>query len=347
MPAKPAEPEITELEVIEPDRVDGVKSAASGFPFLMLKSLPEDEPEAEAEPEGEPAEKSVSEFQPLTEDERAEVLAIIKAINEQGEVDEAPDIANAEHVLTLLGKLIQAEAAEFATGEWAEIHDIGMLSDAACSMMCFLYNEQSEYTYSDDAAYMKSVGEVMKAHRKFSADQRKSLAAEGKALPDGSYPIPDEDALHRAAILARSGHGDVAAAKRLIAKRARELGVANPLEHDASKASGDEEVTGDEGDEAVKAVEQELEDLKKAHGEAIKALEDERDAVKGELAKLKATPIPGGPVIATPAAFAASREQEQSLLKAAEYERAAKTVGDRDLARWYRDEAKRLRGDNG
>lgn len=54
---------------------------------------------------------------------------------------------------------------------------------------------------------------------------RKALAAKGHALPDGSYPIPDKSHLHAAAVLASSGHGDVKAAKALIRKRAKELGV--------------------------------------------------------------------------------------------------------------------------
>jgi hypothetical protein len=75
-----------------------------------------------------------------------------------------------------------------------------------------------------------------KEHRKFGARRRKQLAGSGHALPDGSYPIPDKDALRRASVLARSGHGNVAAARRLIARRAKELGVPNPLsENDAVK----------------------------------------------------------------------------------------------------------------
>ena len=58
-----------------------------------------------------------------------------------------------------------------------------------------------------------------------SAEERRKSAAEGNALPDGSYPIPDKKHLHSASILAASGHGNVSAAKRLIRKRARELGV--------------------------------------------------------------------------------------------------------------------------
>jgi len=58
-----------------------------------------------------------------------------------------------------------------------------------------------------------------------SASDRRSLAAKGWALPDGSYPIPDKKHLHSAAVLAASGHGNASAAKRLIRKRAKDLGV--------------------------------------------------------------------------------------------------------------------------
>lgn len=92
--------------------------------------------------------------------------------------------------------------------------------------------ELAEFQKAADA----EEGFLGKGHRKFSARRRKQLAGGGNALPDGSYPIPDADALRRAAILARSGHGNVTAARRLIARRAKELGVPNPLkESDAVK----------------------------------------------------------------------------------------------------------------
>lgn len=70
----------------------------------------------------------------------------------------------------------------------------------------------------------------MKVQKKFhSAKNRRSLAAQGKALPNDSYPIEDTEDLKNAATLARSGHGDVGAAKRLIARRSKQLGVSNPL----------------------------------------------------------------------------------------------------------------------
>lgn len=69
--------------------------------------------------------------------------------------------------------------------------------------------------------------EALLAH-KYEMSERRALAKKGWALPDGSYPIADAEDLGNAVILARSGHGDVSAAKKLIAKRAKELGKAVP-----------------------------------------------------------------------------------------------------------------------
>lgn len=55
--------------------------------------------------------------------------------------------------------------------------------------------------------------------------ERDKAHAAGNSLPDKSYPINNVKQLHSAAVLAASGHGDVAAAKRLIRRRAKELGV--------------------------------------------------------------------------------------------------------------------------
>jgi len=70
-----------------------------------------------------------------------------------------------------------------------------------------------------------------------SAQNRRDLASSGDALSDGSYPIADREDLHSAAVLARSGHGNVAGAKRLIARRAKELGVNNPLDKEDAGVS--------------------------------------------------------------------------------------------------------------
>ena len=76
------------------------------------------------------------------------------------------------------------------------------------------------------------------AKKDYSQSGRRGWLVEGKALPSGAYPIADTEDLHNAAVLARSGHGDVEAARRLIARRAKELGVANPLESSEKAAMG-------------------------------------------------------------------------------------------------------------
>ena len=58
-----------------------------------------------------------------------------------------------------------------------------------------------------------------------TAAGRRRAAGSGHALADGSYPIEDKKHLHSAAVLAASGHGNASAAKALIRRRARELGV--------------------------------------------------------------------------------------------------------------------------
>jgi hypothetical protein len=87
-----------------------------------------------------------------------------------------------------------------------------------------------EEHYSDLA--IKAIIEAESAvyKRDVNTAERRSLASSGRALPDGSYPIANAGDLHNAAHLAATGHGNAEAAKRLIARRAQELGVANPLD---------------------------------------------------------------------------------------------------------------------
>ena len=62
--------------------------------------------------------------------------------------------------------------------------------------------------------------------RTFSMDSRDKMATKGVALPDGSFPIPDKDALHRA-IQSVGRAKDPAAAKAHIRKRAKALGCSD------------------------------------------------------------------------------------------------------------------------
>jgi len=84
------------------------------------------------------------------------------------------------------------------------------------------------------AEALKAVGEAEdavlgKGSRTFTAEQRREHASEGTALADGSYPMPDADAVRRAAILIRSKHGKWQAAEKLLGRRAKALGIPNPL----------------------------------------------------------------------------------------------------------------------
>lgn len=64
--------------------------------------------------------------------------------------------------------------------------------------------------------------------RVFSADERKGMAEEGKAMPDGSFPIENESDLKNA-IQAIGRAKDPAAAKAHIKKRAKALGMTDSL----------------------------------------------------------------------------------------------------------------------
>ena len=77
-------------------------------------------------------------------------------------------------------------------------------------------------SWQEQAAVAAILDEQAKS---YSADQRRKLASEGKALSDGSYPIADAEDLKNALTLARSGHGNVSGAMALIRKRAKALGV--------------------------------------------------------------------------------------------------------------------------
>ena len=108
-------------------------------------------------------------------------------------------------------------------------------------MMRLMQSKFVEAHYDDLAVEAVKAAEALVYKRDIDTATRRRLAAEGHALPNLSYPIENTGDLQNAAVLARSGHGDVAAARRLIAREARERGVANPLdESDEVKKSSSE-----------------------------------------------------------------------------------------------------------
>lgn len=69
------------------------------------------------------------------------------------------------------------------------------------------------------------------AEREFSEEERMRLAREGEALPDGSYPMPDCDAVRRAIdSYGRAPDSHRAALRRLIRRRNDELSCGHHLD---------------------------------------------------------------------------------------------------------------------
>lgn len=69
--------------------------------------------------------------------------------------------------------------------------------------------------------------------REFSPEERARLAAAGHAMPDGSYPLPDCDAVRRAVqAYGREAVAKRPALRRLIVRRAVALGCTQHIPAD-------------------------------------------------------------------------------------------------------------------
>lgn len=157
----PAAKSLTELVAIAPERVDRVKSPASGFPVLIMKAT------------------------------------AAKDVDRKGNVDEQPDVDGAEDILRSLARLIASEARELGAGNWQEICDIDMLCEAAHIMNCFRRTES--YALSDSA--MKELqaaviqvrtgdGDVTAAKRLIS-EMAKELSVTSPAAESASKDAPE------------------------------------------------------------------------------------------------------------------------------------------------------------
>jgi hypothetical protein len=355
--------ELTEFEAIEVESIKGVGKGANGFPILMMKGLAgaaEPAEPAEVQPQGRPAWHPVAAALARSGARAPGVdpAVLFKAVNAAGEIDEAPDIDGGKQAIALIAKLIGYEAAELEAGCLDEVCDIGLLLEAAAALKCWLSCERAGAMITADTDQMagKAAAEapewtvesvwtylgddVAKDSRTFTAAERKKHAANGTALPDGSYPIPDKDALRRAAILARSGHGDVKAARALIARRARELGVPNPLDEDDKATSGS--AKGASVAEEVTAVDTEA--IDQAVAKALASSEERFTALETELAKANATigemaarPVHGGPVLSAAAHFngAPKAGTDDWAAKAAYFRQQAAEHSDRPTADGY------------
>lgn len=84
--------------------------------------------------------------------------------------------------------------------------------------------------------------------------------------------------------------------------------------------------------------------VKAAVAEATQASDERVKALEAELAKVKATPVPGGPVIARTGDAVKSAERSEQI---AHFRYLAKTVTDRDLRTFYGEQVKKLASQNG
>lgn len=114
--------------------------------------------------------------------------------------------------------------------------------------------------------------------RAFSAKQRQRLAAEGKALADGSFPIVSKGDL-RNAIKAYGRASSKARAKRHIIKRARALSASELLPDDWANQGAGMITCREEGCERAFATDTAAED----HALAVHSHGDIRDAVSKAL----------------------------------------------------------------
>ena len=366
--------ELTEFVELDVQSIKGVRHGANGFPPLLMKGLilvakgardcPKCSKNYDADHQGSTCENCGTDLPDApaskAEFDREAAKELVKAIVGR-KVDETPDIAGGTAVLAQIADLIIAEAQELKAGNAGEIGDIQQLACAAEMIWCWRTGEESVASGSvmPATALMQSAAKmtdeearafpdrwlwaVVAKGRDYSAAERKEMAGDGRALPDGSYPINDEHDLNSAAILARSGHGDVAAATKHIGKRAKELGVANPLDNDTSKSQiapevPDVDTETQETGGLTKAVEDAIAKATAPLQKRVDDLESSNKALDAELAKVKATPVPGGPVLSRNVQVkqAGSVVNEDWAAKAAYYRDMAEQVTDRPTADGYR-----------
>ena len=192
----------------------------------------------------------------ITGGELAELSLVDRPSNKSSYLELAKSAANGDCEFT--GKMVGADELEkmltatdkvSPSTEKADISswnsDEALFSFTPADMAKLVKNKIIDQHYSDLAleALYAVENEVYK--RDVSVAERRSLASSGNALPDGSYPIKNTGDLDNAAHLARTGHGNAEAAKKLVARRAQELGVANPL------ADSEEKIVKDTAEAAV------------------------------------------------------------------------------------------------
>jgi hypothetical protein len=284
-----------------------------------------------------------SHLSPIIVDEDPEPVVedVDKKVDMNGNVDEASDISDAQDVIEQICSLIKGEIDEMSQGE-DEGDGVHCLKKALEHMLNFKKSEQADAGSSDegtatddgDVTYAQMSADADSDGFKFvSAAQRREYAQSGIAMPNGDFPIPDEGHLTSAIGRLANYTGDKAAAKKHIMRRAKALGKPNPFASSKVKVKS-KAVEGDlnKSVDVTKLVEVEV-------TKAVEAYEERTKALEAELAKVLATPIPGGPVLMT---APKTKVESANLSKAANYRRMADAMPDRKMANDYRELARKL-----
>ena len=357
-----ADVELTEFEAIDVTRIDGVKSAANGFPILMMKGLSDAaEPGSERAPGGVPAWHSPAALlvRMGLQERDADKGALFKAVNAEGLVDEQPDIDAGQQAIALVARLIGYEAQELGAGHLGEIRDIGQLCEAASCLRWWLNGELAGQQQEDGmpcpcgcgwTVVAQSIDAAGLGKAQLSASAINDLPdsafayiedggtkdAGGKTTPRSKRHFPIHDLAHADNAAARIAQGakfgdkakaKVVAAQRKFGEKSDDAGKSTVADQGAgvdtsSQGSGS-------GEDLAKAVAD-------AVTKATAPLQKRLEALDAELAKVKATPIPGGPVLSAAARQSVQPALDDYAAKAAYYTQMADTVSDRQSADGYR-----------
>lgn len=221
-------------------------------------------------------------------------ILLMKAVSASGAVNEKPDIAGAETILSKLAQLIIAEAQEMAAGEFSEVCDIDLLAQAAHLMLCFRSGEQmnAEMSKAELRSEVAKQAEELGVTIQFPVTKESDMP-ETPATPEDTQTPPAETP----------------------------------------------EVTPDA------PVEKSLGDLVKEEvAKAVQPLEERNQALEAEMALLKSTPIPGGPMVTAPGGQVNESAKATNLAQAQHFDNLAKDIsGNPELTRYYQERAAEAR----
>lgn len=270
-------------------------------------------------------------------------------------IDNSSDIAGGYAVIQQLAELIVSEANSLAQGNLDEEADLQCLMVAVCALKQFICNEKaqddSNMTTDDDDDSTSMDGQITYAglaaepditKAKYTAQQQRDMLSAGHAIknPAGepSYPIGDKEDLQNAIHAVGRGSGDHDAIRRHIIRSAKRLGASSMIP-DNWNADG----STDDGKTAQPDQKNKHKKNKSVTPDATAvtkaaAYEKRIETLEAELAKVLATPIPGGPVLIT----APKPVKPASTSKAAYYREQAARASDPAVSNAYLDAARKV-----